>query len=103
MEYGTIEMEEPENLIFQTLEITAHQFVAYTKAVKCLKACPACGAQQWEFPTHQGRPALLMSNSVRDQSIADWHFQIICKNCGNNRLISAGYVWAHYHRPGRPA
>jgi hypothetical protein len=103
VDYETAETSEPQNLVEQTLGLSAKQIVEYAKAKDCLKPCEACGSRGWEFPLHSGKPSLLLSHSARDRSVAEWHFQLVCKNCGNNRLLSAGYVWAHYFRPGEPA
>lgn len=98
MSYEPTEAEEPENLVGQTLSITSQQVIDYALAKKCLNPCSGCGVQDWDFPTHEGKPALLMAPSARDQSVADWFFPVTCKNCGSIRQIGAGYVWDHYFR-----
>lgn len=85
-----------EDVVNQTLSLTTQQIVDYANAVKCDKPCAACGAQDWHVPQLNHSPVILRAPNVRDNSMAEWHFQMVCQACGCNRLISASYVWTHF-------
>lgn len=89
------EMDEPEGVVKQTLSITPTQLQDYAGRHGFLGACEVCGKTSWVFPAQNGEPGLYMTYSVRDTSVADWLFHIICSACGNTRLINAGYVWRY--------
>lgn len=87
-----------QDVISQTLSITSDQLQEYVAATKCDRPCAACGATAWLYPNFRGEPNLLLSSNVRDVKLGEWHFQMICEDCGTNRLISASHLWTYFFK-----
>lgn len=84
------------SMVEQTKSITSDMLRDYLSEKSPDGKCDACGHENWEMPHHEGMPTILSIDLVKVDGMTNWFFPLYCGQCGNTRMIAAGFVWKHY-------
>ncbi|WDY60368.1 hypothetical protein [Pseudomonas sp. PSKL.D1] len=86
-------MQDPENIVDETLAITEHQVRDFLEAFRVPMACDCADGEHDLVLNPDNQPNLLAIPDPRDEDLENWFFWLNCNCCGHARMISASRVW----------
>ncbi|HAL69311.1 MAG TPA: hypothetical protein DCP84_16770 [Pseudomonas sp.] len=86
-------MENPENIVDETLAFTEQQVDQFLEAYGLKRNCDCADGEYDLVLNADKQPNLLAIPDPRDEDLENWFFWLSCNCCGQARMISASRVW----------
>jgi hypothetical protein len=88
-------IETPPNSGEAVRKLTTAQVQAAVTAMGHDTPCATCHSPDWILATINDTPTILNLTVVNAPGMAQWCFNMTCRQCGSMKLIAAAYVEMH--------